>query len=74
MAILDRLHAAQNEFCGGGNDRALRALLDQDIRWFVALARSLALTAPALTDGTASISGTHTPGRPSGSTTSPTTR
>lgn len=34
-AILDRLHAAQNEFYGGGNEGALRALLDPDIRWTV---------------------------------------
>lgn len=35
VAILDRLHAAQNEFYGGGNDASLRALLDPDICWTV---------------------------------------
>lgn len=34
-AILDRLHAAQNEFYGGGNDSALPTLLHPDIRWTV---------------------------------------
>ena len=34
-AILDRLHAAQNEFYGGGSDAALRALLDAGITWTV---------------------------------------
>ena len=34
-AILDGLHAAQNEFYGGGDDGPLRALLDPDIRWTV---------------------------------------
>lgn len=33
--ILDRLHAAQNAFYGGGGDHALRALLDPDITWTV---------------------------------------
>jgi ketosteroid isomerase-like protein len=35
VAFLDRLHAAQNEFYGGGSDASLRALLDLDIRWTV---------------------------------------
>ena len=34
-AILDRVHAAQNEFYGGGSDAALRALLDPGISWTV---------------------------------------
>lgn len=34
-AILDRLHAAQNQFYGGGNDGELRALLVSDICWTV---------------------------------------
>ena len=35
ITLLDRLHAAQNEFYGGGNDAALRALLHPDLRWTV---------------------------------------
>jgi hypothetical protein len=27
VALLDQLHAAQNEFCGGGGDALLRDLL-----------------------------------------------
>lgn len=34
-ALLDRLHAAQNEFYGGGDDGGLRVLLDPDITWTV---------------------------------------
>lgn len=34
-ALLDRLHAAQNKFYGGGNDGTLRALLDPNITWTV---------------------------------------
>jgi ketosteroid isomerase-like protein len=33
--ILDRFDAAQNAFYGGGDDHALRALLDPDITWTV---------------------------------------
>ena len=33
--VLDRLHAAQNEFYGGGNDGSLRALLTSTICWTV---------------------------------------
>lgn len=35
VAILDRLHAAQNVFYGGGEEQALRALLDPGITWTV---------------------------------------
>jgi ketosteroid isomerase-like protein len=35
VVLLDRLHAAQNEFYAGGDDRALRALLEPDITWTV---------------------------------------
>ena len=94
FAIRDRLHAAQNEFYRDGNDRALGALLDPDIRWPVPGSCPIAGTYPgldevvayfadrrdratgafrmhrrdvlteegprlALTDGTASISGTQ---------------
>lgn len=34
-AILDRLHAAQNEFYAGGDVGPLRVLLDPNIRWTV---------------------------------------
>lgn len=34
-AILDRLHTAQNEFYGGGDDTAIRTLLDPGITWTV---------------------------------------
>jgi len=33
--MLDRLHAAQNVFYGGGDERELRALLDPGITWTV---------------------------------------
>jgi ketosteroid isomerase-like protein len=35
VAILDRLHAAQNVFYGGGEEQKLRALLDPGITWTV---------------------------------------
>jgi uncharacterized protein len=35
VLILDRLHAAQNVFYGGGEEQQLRALLDPDITWTV---------------------------------------
>lgn len=35
VALLDRLHAAQNEFYGGGSEVSLRALLAPEIRWTV---------------------------------------
>jgi ketosteroid isomerase-like protein len=35
IVILDRLHAAPNAFYGGGDDHALRVLLDSDITWTV---------------------------------------
>jgi hypothetical protein len=35
IANLDRPHAAQNEFYGGGSDRAVRALRDPHITWKV---------------------------------------
>jgi ketosteroid isomerase-like protein len=44
VLILDRLHAAQNEFYGGGDDHALRALLDPDITWTVPGANPIAGT------------------------------
>lgn len=34
-ALLDELHAAQNAFYAGGDDRALRGLLTEDIAWTV---------------------------------------
>lgn len=34
-ALLDALHAAQNEFYAGGSDAALRRLLTSDIVWTV---------------------------------------
>ena len=34
-AILDRLHTAQNELYGGGDDTAIGALLDPGITWTV---------------------------------------
>jgi ketosteroid isomerase-like protein len=34
-ALLDQLHAAQNEFYGGGGDALLRDLLASDIAWTV---------------------------------------
>jgi hypothetical protein len=33
--VLDALHAAQNEFYGGGDEQALRGLLIPDITWTV---------------------------------------
>lgn len=33
--LLDRLHAAQNEFYGGGHERSLRTLLAPGITWTV---------------------------------------
>lgn len=35
IELLDRLHAAQNEFYGGGDGHALRALLDPGTTWTV---------------------------------------
>jgi YbgC/YbaW family acyl-CoA thioester hydrolase len=35
VALLDRLHSAQNEFYGGGGDAALREVLTPDISWQV---------------------------------------
>lgn len=35
VAILDRLHAAQNVFYAGGDEQALRALLDPGVTWIV---------------------------------------
>ncbi len=35
VAMLDRLHVAQNVFYGGGEEQQLRALLDPDITWTV---------------------------------------
>ncbi len=35
VALLDQLHAAQNEFYGGGGDALLRDLLASDIAWTV---------------------------------------
>jgi ketosteroid isomerase-like protein len=35
VALLDQLHAAQNEFYGGGGDALLRDLLVSDIAWTV---------------------------------------
>ena len=35
VSILDRLHAAQNVFYGGGEEQELRTLLDRDITWTV---------------------------------------
>lgn len=35
IVMLDRLHAAQNMFYGGGDDHDLRALLDPSIIWTV---------------------------------------
>lgn len=34
-ALLDRLHAAQNEFYGGGSGATLRELLTPDVEWTV---------------------------------------
>jgi hypothetical protein len=33
MALLDRLHAAQNEFYAGGSSEALEELLAADVTW-----------------------------------------
>src|SRR4051794_20675268 len=35
IALLDRLHEAQNAFYGGGSDAALKGLLAADITWTV---------------------------------------
>ena len=35
IALLDRLHEAQNEFYAGGSDAALEQLLSSDITWTV---------------------------------------
>jgi ketosteroid isomerase-like protein len=35
VALLDRLHEAQNELYGGGSDAAVRELLAPDITWTV---------------------------------------
>ena len=35
VELLERLHAAQNEFYAGGGDGALRALLTSDVTWTV---------------------------------------
>lgn len=35
ITLLDRLHAAQNAFYGGGDDGPLRDLLDPEITWTV---------------------------------------
>jgi ketosteroid isomerase-like protein len=42
IALLDRLHAAQNGFYRGGDDAALRALLTPDIIWTVPGENSIA--------------------------------
>ena len=44
VAVLDRLHEAQNEFYGGGSEVSLRALLDPGIRWTVPGASPIAGT------------------------------
>jgi len=49
-AILDRLHAAQNEFYAGGSDGKLRALLDPGIRWTVPGSSPIAGTYHGLKD------------------------
>lgn len=35
VALLDRLHAAQNAFHAGGDDSALREILDPGVEWTV---------------------------------------
>jgi ketosteroid isomerase-like protein len=50
IAILDRLHTAQNEFYGGGDDHALRALLDPEIVWTVPGASPIAGTYRGIDD------------------------
>jgi ketosteroid isomerase-like protein len=35
IALLDRLHEAQNEFYGGGSDTAVRDVLAPDVTWTV---------------------------------------
>jgi ketosteroid isomerase-like protein len=42
VSLLDRLHAAQNEFYGGGGDELLRELLAPDVAWTVPGANSIA--------------------------------
>ena len=42
VALLDQLHAAQNEFYGGGGDALLRDLLASDIAWTVPWNNSIA--------------------------------
>lgn len=44
LALLDQLHAAQNEFYGGGDGRTLRELLVADIAWTVPGASPIAGT------------------------------
>jgi len=51
VALLDQLHAAQNEFYGGGGDALLRGLLASDIAWTVPGNNSMA----AVYRGTAAL-------------------
>lgn len=44
VSLLDRLHTAQNEFYGGGDDEPLRQMLAPDIAWTVPGASSIAGT------------------------------
>lgn len=44
IALLDRLHAAQNEFYGGGSDASLRLIVAERIVWRVPGANSIAGT------------------------------
>jgi ketosteroid isomerase-like protein len=44
IGLLDRLHAAQNEFYAGGSDGPLRQLLAADITWTVPGANPIAGT------------------------------
>ena len=50
LGLLDRLHAAQNEFYAGGSGAALRTLLASDVTWIVPGRNRIAGTYRGLTD------------------------
>ena len=50
LGLLDRLHAAQNEFYAGGSGAALRTLLASDVTWIVPGRNRIAGTYRGLTE------------------------
>ena len=64
-ALLDALHAAQNEFYGGGSDTELRRLIPPDVVWTVPGASPIAGTYAGSTRSSRTSCGgaTSPPGR-----------